>query len=285
MKLLVTSMIRRTRFFLLFLLVFFNSSNAFAQLKVSILGDSYSSFYGTLYPSTNNYYYYSWGGYTDVRDVNQMWWSIVINHFGWTLERNCSFSGSFVCNTGDTDLDVSSYSFVERMTDMGNPDVILIMGGTNDAWRDSPMGDYKYENITYDDLQYFRPAMAKMLSWTLNHYTPNVYYVLNNGLREEVDESVKTVCAHYGVNCIELEEGMSRMSSHPTVLGMQQIASQVIAALELDPPKATAILGPVNDDEQVEEWFTLDGRKIDSPRKGLNIIRTKDGRYKKQMVH
>ena len=255
-----------------------------AQKRVSVLGDSYSAYYGYVYPETNFCYYYPTKGDTDVRKVEQMWWWQVINHFGWTLERNCSFSGSFVCDAREIDLDVSSYSFVERMKDLGNPDVILIEGGTNDAWWDSPIGEYKYQNITSDDLRYFRPALAKLLSWTITHYNAAVYFVLNSGLRSAVDESVRTICDHYGVGCIKMPDGMDRQDNHPTIYGMQQISSKIISFIDAHPPVPTSIAAPFSEDNFQEEWYSLDGQRMNAPRKGINIMRTRDGKWKKQVV-
>ena len=257
-----------------------------AQKRVSILGDSYSAYMGYVYPPDfDSYaYYYSWGGTTDVRYVEQMWWYQVIDHFDWVLERNCSLRGSFICNVGDGGEDFSSYSFTERMDELGNPDVILIAGGTNDAWRDSPMGDYKYENITTSDLRYFRPALAKVLSWTIAHYNAAVYFVLNSGLGNVVDESVIRICDHYGVGCIKLADGMDRQSDHPTIYGMKQISSQVISYIEAHPPVPTSIAAPFSEGNFQEEWYSLDGQRMNTPRKGINIMRTRDGKWKKQVV-
>ena len=54
-----------------------------AQKRVSILGDSYSAYYGYNYPSDfdNFSLYYPWSSITDVRYVEQMWWYQVIDHF------------------------------------------------------------------------------------------------------------------------------------------------------------------------------------------------------------
>ena len=45
-----------------------------------------------------------------------------------------SYSGSTICNTGYRDEDYSDRSFINRTTLLGNPDIILICGGTNDSW-------------------------------------------------------------------------------------------------------------------------------------------------------
>jgi hypothetical protein len=45
-------------------------------------------------------------------------------------------------------------------------------------------------------------------------------------LRQEINESVKTICEHYGVKLIELKD-IDKKSGHPSVKGMQQIAEQI----------------------------------------------------------
>ena len=75
----------------------------------------------------------------------------------------------------------------------------------------------------------FRPAMAYMLDTMIDYY-PNVeiYFLLNDGLGEEISESVRTICKHYQIDCIELK-GLDKMSGHPSVKGMKQISEQVKA--------------------------------------------------------
>lgn len=71
--------------------------------------------------------------------------------------------------------------------------------------------------------------MAYMLDTMIDYY-PNVeiYFLLNDGLGEEISESVRTICKHYQIDCIELK-GLDKMSGHPSVKGMKQISEQVKA--------------------------------------------------------
>ena len=196
--------------------------------KVSILGDSYSTYkgyipdnYAPFYPDANN----------DVKDVEQMWWSLYIKAMGYELDKNNSWGGTTICNTGYGRMDSSKSSFTSRVDMLGNPDIIFIFGGTNDAWAGSPIGEYKYEGWTQKDLFSFRPAMAKMLSFMIDRY-PNVeiYFILNDGLQEEINESVKTICEHYQVPCIVLK-GIDKSHGHPTIKGMQTIKDGVLRAM------------------------------------------------------
>ena len=90
---------------------------------------------------------------------------------------------------------------------------------------------YQYENWTKKDLYSFRPALAYMLEHMKYRY-PNVeiYFLLNCDLKPEINESVKTICAHYHVPCIELK-GIDKQGGHPSIKGMQQINEQIKAYL------------------------------------------------------
>lgn len=202
-----------------------------AQVKptLAVLGDSYSTFAGFI-PKGNACWYNSPADHkrTDVTKVEQTWWWQVANEGGYKLGAIESYSGATICNTGYRDEDYSDRSFVTRCTNLGNPDIILICGATNDSWANAPIGDYKYANWKRVDLYFFRPAMAKMLNDIKLHY-PNVevYFILNTELKKEINESVLEVCKHYDVPVIELVD-IDKKSSHPSVKGMKAIAQQVL---------------------------------------------------------
>ena len=206
-----------------------------AQTKsVSILGDSYSTFEGFVTPETNEMWYYAQGerGRTDVLDVRQTWWHQLIKNKGWKLCVNNSYSGSTISYSGYSGNDYSQRSFLTRMKDLGCPDVIFICGATNDSWAGAPIGDYQYEQLHKANFWTFRPAMARMLEWMTARYVgADIYFLLNDGLKDEINQSVKTICEHYGVQCIELHD-IDKQSGHPSVKGMQQIAEQVATAIK-----------------------------------------------------
>ena len=212
------------------------SAWAQSSKSVSILGDSYSTFQGFVQPDSNWVWYFDPAKTmnTDVASVRETWWYQFIKKNGYRLCVNNSFSGATICHSGykrgNPDYsDFSDRSFVTRMGNLGCPDIIFIFGGTNDAWAGSPIGEYQYEGWTKENLYSFRPAMAKMLSFMIDRY-PNVeiYFILNDGLQEEINESVKTVCEHYQVPCIVLKE-IDKSNGHPTVKGMTQICEQIEA--------------------------------------------------------
>ena len=201
--------------------------------SISILGDSYSTFERFLQPDTNSVWYYTQPRYkTDVTSVGQTWWHQFIKQNGYRLCVNNSYSGATICNTGYRKEDYSDRSFITRMNNLGCPDIIFIFGGTNDAWANSPIGEYKYEGWTPEDLYAFRPAMAYMLDFMTDYY-PNVeiYFLLNSDLKQEINESTRIICKHYNIDCIELQD-IDKKQNHPSIKGMQQINEQINAFMQ-----------------------------------------------------
>lgn len=107
------------------------------KLRVSIIGDSISSFAGWQ-PSGYTYHYPN-ASNCDVTSVEKTWWWRLIYDFmkNARLDMNISFSNSTV--TQNTKGDSSQYwyghDFCSRFVEcsgMGKPDVIVIHGGTND---------------------------------------------------------------------------------------------------------------------------------------------------------
>lgn len=211
-------------------------------LRYSILGDSYSTYEGYLMPDTNLIWYFrpenkALNRKNDVRSVEQTWWYQTIKGLNGKLETNNSYSGSTICRTGYKDKagvhqDYSDRAFITRSNKLGNPDVILVCGATNDSWAGAPIGEYVYGNWTDKELYAFRPAMAKLLhDLRANYPTARIVFILNTGLRQSVNESVHTICRHYGVPCIDLKD-INKQQGHPSVAGMKAMAEQVMAFLK-----------------------------------------------------
>ena len=197
--------------------------------KVSILGDSYSTYkgyipdnYAPFYPDANN----------DVKDVEQMWWSLYIDAKGYQLEKNDSWGGTTICGTGYGRMDSSRSAFTSRVDQLGDPDIIFIFGGTNDAWAGSPIGEYQYSDWTKEDCKSFRPALACLLDMLMKRYPDaEIYSILNSELREEINESSREICKHYGIQLIELHD-IEKQNGHPSVKGMKSICEQLIEAID-----------------------------------------------------
>lgn len=199
------------------------------QVKVSILGDSYSTYKGYL-PEGNAIWYGIDGQYSrgnDVMTVNDTWWYKLIHNNGLHLEVNDSWSGSTICTTGYYGKDATNSAFINRVQRLGNPDVILVFGGTNDMWAGAPIGDYKYSNWTTEDLKKFRPALCCLFARLKSRYPDAlIYNIENTELKKEYYETCEKVCAHYGINRIRLHH-ISKQLSHPSADGMNAIYQQV----------------------------------------------------------
>lgn len=197
--------------------------------KVSILGDSYSTYkgiipsnYSTFYPDANN----------DVTSVDQTWWSLYIKAEGYQLEKNDSWGGTTICGTGYGRMDSSRSNFISRVDSLGNPDIIFVFGGTNDAWANSPVGEYQYSDWTKDDCKNFRPALACLLDMLQKRYPKaSIYSILNSELREPINESFREICKHYNVQLIELHD-IEKQNGHPSVSGMKSICDQLLEAIK-----------------------------------------------------
>lgn len=204
-----------------------------AQQKVAILGDSYSTFAGYLSPATNFPWYSAdlnsdIAKNNDVHSVEQTWWHQFVTKMGYELVCNNSFSGSTICHTGYNKEDYSDRSFITRLHHLGNPDIILIFGGTNDSWAGVPVGEYQYEGWTNADLYNFRPAFAYMLH-NLRQLYPQakIYNITNSELSEAVTVSADEICRHYNVPNLLLKD-VEKQWGHPSVKGMEAICNQLI---------------------------------------------------------
>lgn len=214
----------------LFMAMALVSFGTFAKTMV-VLGDSYSA-HRDVIPQGYASYYPVFYSSTGVQTVDQMWYSLVANKMKYTLGSINAWSGSTICNTGYGGQDFSNQSFISRIDKLGKADVILILGGTNDAWANSPIGNYKYASWTKEDLATFRPAMAYLLDGLRKKYpSAGIFFILNNELKDAINESVKTVCKEYKVPVVELKD-IEKEAGHPTLTGMKQIADQVVKVVK-----------------------------------------------------
>ena len=215
------------RVFILTLAVFVAMAASAQTKKVSILGDSYSTFkdynpegYAPFYPDAHN----------DVTEVGQTWWSLFIEAKGYQLEQNNSWGGTTICSTGYFGRVNYESSFMGRVDMLGDPDIIFLFGGTNDAWSHAPIGEYQWSDWTQDDCKAFRPALAYLLDTLQKKYPKaKIVSLLNSELQEEINESMREVCKHYGVQLVELHD-IEKQNGHPSIAGMQSICDQLLEA-------------------------------------------------------
>ncbi|MBR5199899.1 MAG: hypothetical protein IKW20_08780 [Bacteroidales bacterium] len=200
----------------------------------TILGDSYSTFEGYIPEGNACWYFTTPHGENDVTNVEQTWWHIFAKQNGYELLLNDSYSGSTICNTGYDGADYSDRAFITRMFNVtaGNPDLIIVFGGTNDSWANAPIGELKYNDWTSSDMYSCLPSCCFMLEHlTAVAKDAQIVFLINSELKEEITEGIIEACKHYGVQSLLLKD-IDKIWSHPSVKGMSQISEQLSAFIK-----------------------------------------------------
>ena len=203
----------------------------------SVIGDSCST-YKNWVPSGNPCFYRDEGNAepNDVNDVSQTWWHLLLNDINASLLINDSYSGATICTTGYNGDDYTNQAFVTRMKNtMGEyrslqpkPNYIFIVGGTNDTWAGSPVGQLQYSDWTTNDLKSVLPAFCYMLHY-LKKWNPGckIVNVILHMVSSEIRNGMIEACNYYGVNCAIMPT-VSVESGHPNQEGMQQIKNAIM---------------------------------------------------------
>ena len=144
---------------------FIESSNnivsTYKDKRISILGDSISTFAG--YIPEGNATYYPAG---TVQSVQDTWWKKLIDALGLVLDTNNSWSGSRVTTTGGE----ASAGCMTRAQSLGTPDVIIVWMGINDFNNEVALGTYDGKSEIPTATTTFREAYGIMLNKILTAY-------------------------------------------------------------------------------------------------------------------
>ncbi|GEM_PF-3466767 len=215
---------------------------------VGVIGDSISTFWGYMNTSYSQFYpasdAVSAGGTGTVQSVEKTyWWKVIYEKMSCgTLDRNLtnSWSGTRVITEGGVK------GFVDRAYEFGDPDIILIHGGTNDMNQKTPMGNYDYD-LPMGQLNdaCYRSAYIKLIKMLQTRY-PGVqlivivgdrlsYYEYNN-TDPSLDYATSTIniANHFGLPIVDFTDGAKSYNglpkskgSHPDATGMQQMADKI----------------------------------------------------------
>ena len=209
--------------------------------NIMIFGDSYSTYEGYIPEGFAVYYSGHRELPPDVFDVKRTWWGRILEATDSTLVQNNSWSGSTLGNTGYNNTDCSqSSSFIYRFEKLWNEgffeknkiDTLFVFGGTNDSWSEAPLGELKLDGIEKSDLFSVLPAIS-YFAGTLKERLPDtrIVFIANCDIKQEVIDAIRCVCEHYDLTYVGLSN-IDKENRHPTELGMEQIAAQVLDGLE-----------------------------------------------------
>ena len=205
-----------------------------------IFGDSYSTFQGYIPEGYAVYYSPQGRPETDVTRVEETWWHQVCREAGLNLVQNNSWSGSTIGYTGYGNSDCShSSSFLYRLRQLKEQGffteneihTVFVFGGTNDSWSDAPLGSSMPENRSEADLFSVLPAIRQFLT-ELKETLPgaSIYCLINTELKPEIGAEMKAACRQLGIRDIAFTH-IAKACGHPTIRGMEDIASQVLAVI------------------------------------------------------
>lgn len=203
----------------------------FIGKKISILGDSISTYKGYIPESYSTFYPYPTA---DFGDVNQTWWMQVINTLGATLLKNNSWGGSCVAEGTGTSSTTNDSRLQELLFGTEQPDIIIIFMGSNDC---ASAGV---------SLEKFNSSYNKMLEKIIKLCPNSEIYVMT--LPEsimyrnkeqnhiEYNKVIRNNVSQFNLKLIELEnmygdDGCDNYlidSAHPNLEGMNLFASTVI---------------------------------------------------------
>ena len=204
--------------------------NRFTGKKISILGDSISTFEGYI---PNDYKYFYPQPYGDVRNIYQTWWMKVINGLGAGLYVNNAYGGSTVCNFDEystsNDKRLESLRINENVSD-----VLLIFMGTNDCAS-------KYVNANS-----FEQAYMDML-YKLQTISPNTEIILINlpisklytiDSQYELNQVIRKCAKEFNYELIDIS-GLDLTNelidnAHPNSNGMKSLSKALLDSLFIE---------------------------------------------------
>lgn len=203
--------------------------------NVIILGDSHSTFAGYI-PDDYITWYKPETDTNNVTRVEDTWWHLLINNTtNSNLSLNASYSGSTISFTGYDAQYAASISFITRLNniissgeiDLDSINTLIIYGGINDIAVQAPLGDFKYDNITDQDLYCFYPAVISLFQKAKQNL-PNarILFVINDELNAYLSQDLITICETINVEYIVLQN-ISKMDYHPDITGMNEIYRQI----------------------------------------------------------
>ena len=187
--------------------------------KVSIIGDSISTFEGTMPEGYVTYY-----PARDVTAIDDTWWNKLLSLSGSVLEVNASWSGSCVttARSGRGFPD-----FYDRTHSLGSPDCIIVALGTNDNTEGVDLGEYDYDSPTEElSESAFIPAYIKGLKALKAYYPSASIFLVVFNMAEKYAEAIKNIGEHFHLPTIDVRNYYVD-NNHPDKDGMEIIVKGI----------------------------------------------------------
>lgn len=208
---------------------YIKGTSDFVGKKVSILGDSISTFKGYVPEGYPCFYPYPT---SDFGDANQTWWMQVINNLGMKLLKNNSYSGSCVSSGTGNSSTVTDSRLIELVDGNEKPDIILIFMGSNDCAS-------KYVELSTFTSSY-KTMIEKIKALCPNAkiylFTLPVSKMYTEANRDQYNDVIRSYAKEFSLNLIELDDAFTTDSvgsnlldsAHHNKAGMKRLADMII---------------------------------------------------------
>ncbi len=229
--------------------------NRFQNQKLSIMGDSISTYEGYLPEGYPAFYSYHDAPLTDIQGYRDTWWGQVIERMGFSLLVNNSWSGSYVCQ--NPAFEVESYGSGDaRCAGLGadgqTPDQIIVYLGSNDRGAGYPLTSMDKNDLTVIENAYgamldkLQKNYPKAELWcctfpitTCSRNPQFSFPQMQNGIpMERYGEVIRAVAERHHCHVIDLWDPTQLCDTleglHPNYNGMRMIADKVVDAMSKD---------------------------------------------------
>lgn len=204
--------------------------------KVSILGDSISTFYSpdssmnSYYSGTNEFYYPLYS--SEVKSVEKTWWYQVLQSTNTVLGVNESLSGSDMYYSGSKNTRINNLGL------NGDPGIVIIFLGTNDNVNGNSNENFKnaYES-TINKIKSKYPGVV-IFCCTLG-YSAYTGYNYTEARRQSYNQIIKELVEKYDLGLVDISSVQNGKTYnqylgdnlHPNAAGMVAYAEAVTAAI------------------------------------------------------
>lgn len=172
---------------------------AITNSRISVIGDSYSTFDETGTYSEEFYYPFHSKG-NDVTEKSQTWWEVLARKAGMTVIGVDAYSGSSITER-EGDNTPSMVSRIKAAPEK-HADVIILMGGLNDAWQEVEIGSTDPKYAVESECDKFAPALRYALK-LLKENNPNskIIYslIVYDRSVEAYQKAAETICKEENV--------------------------------------------------------------------------------------